>query len=135
MAIKLTAKESKQRAELVSNLEIASGKLSAAITEANAKIEEANELVAAAREAYNSVLEDARNFRDDIVSRVQDEVNERSEKWQEGDKGQAATVFVEAWENLDLDDLDEDDLSTPTITEPDPAHRNELEEMQAEPEE
>lgn len=52
----------------------------------------------AAIEAYNGEVYDANAFRENIAGEIQDYISEKSEKWQEGDKGQAFLCWQEAWE-------------------------------------
>lgn len=80
-------------------------------------------------DAYNGVLEEARGIANDIASEIDAYISERSDKWQEGDTGQAYGAWKDAWEGLDLTDLDvveESDL-------PEPDHVDELNNLPSEP--
>jgi len=59
-------------------------------------------------------LSDAESFRDEIASRWRDEYDDKSEKWQEGDKGEAVNNLIEDWESADFT---EPDLSDPATLE------------------
>jgi hypothetical protein len=127
MAIKLTKDENEQRDELVAELEIAGGALHTAMEEVAEMVKEANEIAAAAIAAYNEALADAREFVETTASRLRDELDGRSEKWLESDKGQAAIEFVEQWEGETFDDLEWEDIDPPE--QPDPEWRDTLENL------
>lgn len=63
------------------------------------------EHVTPALEAYNEALADASEFTGGIASDIQDYIGERSEAWQNGERGQAFTSWAEEWENITLDDV------------------------------
>ena len=133
MAFKLSKAESKRRDGLVAEIEIAAGKLSDAVTAFNETLAQAREALEQARDAYNDTLEQAREFAEDIASSREAEISERSERWQESEKAQAAQAFVESWQGIDLDPVDIDmpeDLESPDLP-----HRDELEALPAAAEE
>ena len=127
MAIKLTKSENKRRDELVAELEFDGSALHAAMEEAFNLINEANAIAAAAYAEYNETLANAREFAQDIASRLREELDARSEKWLESDKGQAATEMVERWESDEFDDLEWEDIDPPE--QPDPEWRDALENL------
>ena len=127
MAIKLTKSENGRRDELVAELEVAGSALHAAMKEAFNLVNEANEIAAAAYAEYNETLANAREFAQDIASRLREELDARSEKWLESDKGQAATEMVERWESDEFDDLEWEDIDPPE--QPDPEWRDTLENL------
>ena len=55
---------------------------------------------------YNALVKQAQAFVTEIAEDHRDAYDEKSERWQEGDAGQAALAFVEAWENVDLDEIE-----------------------------
>ena len=127
MAIKLTKSENEHRDELVADLEVAGSALHAAMEEAFNLVNEANRIAAAAYAEYNETLANAREFAQDIASRLREELDARSEKWLESDKGQAATEMVERWESDEFDDLEWEDIDPPE--QPDPEWRDTLENL------
>lgn len=127
MAFKLTKAEAKQRFDLVAELEIAGAAVATAIEAFNAAMTEAFKPVAEAVEAYNEKLEEAREFAEDIASSRRDEMANKSDRWQEGDRGQAAENWVSEWENISLDDLEFDQPDE--LEQPDPSHRDDLENL------
>lgn len=54
---------------------------------------------------YNLAAKNAREFVEEIASRARDTFDEKSERWQEGDAGQALNSFAEDWEAINLDPL------------------------------
>ena len=127
MAIKLTKYENEHRDELVADLEVAASVLHEEMEEVSRLINEANEIATAAYAAYNETLANAREFAQDIASRLREELDARSEKWLESDKGQAATEMVERWEGEEFDDLEWEDIDPPE--QPDPEWRDTLENL------
>ena len=113
---KLTKTDSATLSDLVVRLELEGKGISDAVEALREKVN-----------AYNDVLAEAREFRDDMVGGMEDYMSERSEKWTEGDAGQAYAQWKDEWEALELDDIDDpeghDDL----------AHRDLLENISLEP--
>ena len=73
--------------------------------------------------AYNEVLTGVTEWRDDIVTQMTDYQGERSDKWQEGDAGQAYQSWIDEWEGIELDAIEVPDLPD----EPTPEHSESLE--------
>ena len=66
---------------------------------------------------FNDAARAARAYVEQTGEGFRDAFNERTERWQESDAGQAALAFVEAWEEA-ADALD-DALDTVALLEPD----------------
>jgi DNA repair exonuclease SbcCD ATPase subunit len=113
MAFKLTKDE---RADLADHLGTLQEKLQK-IREAEAArletITAEDEKVKAAIADYNGALADAKTFVEETAERLRGEYDEKSERWQEGDKGSAASEFIEQWENVDMEDIDESETIQP----------------------
>lgn len=60
----------------------------------------------AAINAYNSVVEEVDTWRDAIVSAIESYVENRSEKWQEGEKAQAYDEWKSSFEDIDCDPIE-----------------------------
>jgi hypothetical protein len=125
MAFKLTRAESRRRDGFVAELESAGAALSVAVAAFNETLAQAREALEQARDAYNEKLEEVREFVEDIASSREAEISERSERWQESDKAQAAQQWVEDWQGLDLEPVHID--ITEDLDGPDLPHRDELE--------
>jgi hypothetical protein len=106
MAFALTKREQTDRDAAVARLQTAQASMEDARGVAEAAIELAiaayNDEIA----LYNAALEDAAMFRDDLVSRLEDEFDSRSETWRNGDKGDDARTFLDDWRGLEFVELD-----------------------------
>lgn len=112
MALKLTKDEIKQRDGFIADLEKGSSNLEEAFKVFNSVLEGARIDLRDAVGKYNEALAAARGFAEDIASRLEDEIDDKSEKWQESDKGQAAAAFKDDWESVEFqDDLDADEIA------------------------
>jgi chromosome segregation ATPase len=85
--------------ELVRKLESQESKVEEAVNELNSVIASHLETVESAIEAYNEVVRDANEFRDNINTEQNEFFSEKSEKWQEGEKGDAYSSWMGEWEN------------------------------------
>lgn len=72
-------------------------------------LDTAFEAVEQAVEQYNDKLSAARDFRDDIVSQMDDYASDRSEKWPESETGQAFAEWKSQWEDGTLEDISLDE--------------------------
>ena len=106
MAFKLTKAEITERESNAVALEEARAILDTAREKFNNDLESMRLVMQDAVDGYNGRLADAREFRDDLVGRFEDEINDKSDKWQEGDAGNAAAELVQAWQALELDDIE-----------------------------
>jgi len=106
MAFKLTKDEVKARDELSDDLHIAWGKVDEAVAKFNAIVDEAKGEIELAVEKFNEVVERSNEFTGGVAQRAEDEFDERSENWQSGDKGDAASTWKDEWANAELEALD-----------------------------
>jgi peptide subunit release factor 1 (eRF1) len=93
MAFKLNKTEIKQHQDL-------SAALRAAFDE-----------ITAATIAFNEAIGNARDFASRVAGEREENIGNKSEAWQEGDRGQAAQAWVESWAECDLGEMDEPDES------------------------
>ncbi len=98
--------------ELAAERDVMVAKLSAARSTLDTAIEAHNEAVRAAHAAldaaaaeYNEAIEEARGFAGDVAREADEAIGERSDKWQESEKGKAAQEFAETWEGVCLEDF------------------------------
>lgn len=103
MAFKLDKQELARSAKLQEELAEARGKLEDEVSAFNAAVEEAKAPVVAALETYNAVVEEARGFAEDIANAADGEIDDKSDKWREGERGQAASEWKDAWESAEFD--------------------------------
>lgn len=87
MSIKLHAKELRERDAHVEVLRAAEGKLEDALKD------------------YNSTLETAREWKEELVERLRSEFDDKSEGAQASEKGEAQSSFIEEWEGFELDEV------------------------------
>ncbi|ARK07508.1 hypothetical protein LAV_00133 [Sphingobium phage Lacusarx] len=98
MAFKLNKAMITRRAEIISDLQ------------------DKKDAIIAAIENYNKSLEDARDFIDNTVAgHFNDEFNDKSEKWQEGERGDATREWIDEIEGVsgelvDVDAITDDEL-------------------------
>lgn len=78
--MKLTAEERKTRTTIITDLSKAEQSLQTEIA------------------AYNTILAEANTFMDEVKERLQGDFDDKSEKWQEGDAGVAASEMIADWE-------------------------------------
>ena len=115
MAFRLTNRESSLRDEYVHRLRKAHEDVTAAMVDFNEKLDKLTGDVNQAVARYNEVQADAQEFISNITARLEEEVNDKSEKWQESDRGQAASTFLDEW-NIELDPMA--DLELPPVDDP-----------------
>jgi hypothetical protein len=90
----------------------------AEIDDAWARFEGAHDDLTTAIGEYNSALASVTEWRDGITQEMQDYFDERSEKWQDGDAGQAYQEWIGEWAGLELEEVDVPDLPD----QPEPEH-------------
>lgn len=108
MAFRLTKAEDARKTEYETELE----QLVGSVTDAQDELrEQITKLVDDFNEKYvnplNEKLEEVRGFVEDIHSERQTDFDGKSERWQEGERGQAAQDWLQEWENGmgDLEDM------------------------------
>jgi uncharacterized protein YukE len=77
-------------------------KLEKAIADFNAKVAEAFMEVSVAVDDYNGVVEEANGWLADLQSEMQSYADEKSDKWREGDAGQAYESWMSEYEGAEL---------------------------------
>jgi len=148
MAIKLTKKEVSERDDLAGNLRQAMEDFESAREVLRAFVEGDTTVPADQTVAYNDqitgaanealaklmvAIEEAENFRDALAIRLRDEYDEKSEKWQEGDKGSEADSFISEWESADFE-IPDLDSTAPLGTEYNESMADDLEALPEAPE-
>jgi hypothetical protein len=117
MTFKISKQQLAERDALAADLRKKAEALNIAIVAFNQTIQPVSQAVRDALEDYNGILEKARVLADSITEAAQGEFDEKSEKWQESDKGVQVRTWIEQWE-MSLEDVDLD-LPEP-LTEIDP---------------
>ena len=106
MAFKLSKKESADRTSFSGELNEAWEELAAAVSKYNDTVSEAKVEVEAAVEKFNGLVTNVKEFTDGVAQRASDEFDDKSEKWQEGERGEAASSWKDEWENFGLEEID-----------------------------
>ena len=115
---KLTKEQIKRREELAAAIRKQKDVLNEAICDFNDAILAASSEVTGALADYNDAVKAANAFQQDIASEIDNFISDKSEKWQEGERGEAYTAWKEIWEEEletfdvdlpnNLDELEED---------------------------
>lgn len=106
----LTAKESKERGEIIVTLRDKADALSNAVEAFNDLVAREQERISEALRQYNEAVAEANEFRDIILTNMDDYFSDRSEKWQYSDSGSEFSSWMEEWrsefeeESIDLPD-------------------------------
>jgi hypothetical protein len=103
MAFRLTKDEQTQKTKIQASLQASWDALEDAKAGAEDKIRTALEELNVFLEAYQKVVSEAEAFREEVAGRLREEWDEKSDGWQEGDKGQEANSFIEEWENASME--------------------------------
>lgn len=104
MAFKLTKAEDLQRNDLVDRLRDKWTEVEEALKNSERSIEVAVDDVNVKLHEYQAIVENAVEFRDNVAERLRGEFDEKSEGWQQGDKGQEAEGMASEWEGATLED-------------------------------
>ena len=107
---KLTQTHLASRDTLVAALNETYEALEDAVSEYNTTLAEAWNEVLSAEEAYNAAVGEAQEWLKDRAAEIQAYIDERSEQWQDSDRGKAYGAWKETFDlSLDDSDLDEPD--------------------------
>jgi chromosome segregation ATPase len=129
--MKLTKTERTQHDTHVAALREALDTLNQAISDYNEAVASAHTDLENAAADYNSAMQDAKSFAEDIANERRSKFDDRTEAWQESDRGQSAESFIDAWENFDGEEVEYD---TPdTVDEVDDTAADDLENLPVTP--
>jgi len=109
MAFKLTRSEATRKENLVEELRTKAETL----LELQTKETPLETLTTALAELL-VVINETEDLREEVASRLRDEFDEKSEKWQESDKAGEVNEFIEEWENVSFN---EPELGNPAEVE------------------
>jgi DNA anti-recombination protein RmuC len=113
----LSKKDAKRKAELVGEIQDKATELSTAVAKFNDELAKLREDLTATVNDYNEAVQAAEEFRADMLSQMQSYFDEKSEKWQEGEAGQAYQQWINDWDGTPLTQVDlemPDDISEPS---------------------
>jgi hypothetical protein len=121
---RISKTDAKRRQEILGRLDKVAEELTTAHKTFLAAVTEASTPLIDTRNRYNSIVEEANGFRDDIAGAIDSYIDERSDKWREGDAASSYDEWRDAWQEeldeaelpFDFDDLREGELE---LTAPD----------------
>lgn len=96
------------------DLEVARKEIEEAIKTYNDKLEILNENLEGAFQKYNDQIQDCQRFIEEVGETIQGEIDDRSEKWQESDAGQAHQTWLDQWKDCPVL---EEDVKLPELVE------------------
>ena len=111
----------------VAELEGLSQALETLVTETNAKIVALNTTLQDALELYNEKLEEVRDFATEVHEDAEVAYEEKTEKWQEGERGAASLEWIGEWRGLldevggpiEIEEIEEISFDLPDLSLPD----------------
>lgn len=80
--------------------------LEGAVEKFNTALDDLWQKVEDAEAKYNTVVQEANEWRENIASEIEEFIQEKSDKWQEGDKGQAYVEWHTQYDAIELQDVD-----------------------------
>lgn len=101
---KLSKTDLQAREEVTKKLGEAHSLLTSAVEEYNDAVAEAWAKVEDCQNGYNEALHAASEWCEGIASQIEDYVNDKSEKWQEGEKAEAYENWKGEYEGIDFSD-------------------------------
>lgn len=106
MPFKLTKDQAAEKSRLTDEIVGAKAKIEQAMQAYNTSVAALRPPVEEVVTQLNNLLAEAREFCSGIAAKAQDDIDEKSDKWQDSDAGQAAMEWQQGWEGVELDDLD-----------------------------
>mgnify|MGYP001564747016 CR=1 FL=1 len=95
-----------RRNALAIRIQSAREDLDVAIAEYNATVETAFAYAQTTADVYNGLIEEAKEWADSIAGQIGEYIQERSERWQEGERGQAYANWLTEYEEVSFDTAD-----------------------------
>jgi hypothetical protein len=134
MAFKITKQEQARLQEIADRVAEERLAFDTAVDEANAAIEDIYSALNERITRYNEMLEEGRGVIEDIHSERQSDFDDKSERWQEGERGEATREWLD---KLDSDKEEIEDITELTFEPLDFSdvadHVEKLTEIEAEP--
>lgn len=130
--MKLSNNLTKRKDVLLDELRDKKNDLETAIHDFNAALAELRTPVEDAIAAYNEQLAIVKEFTEEVAEHISEYISEKTDSWQESEKGEAEDDLLSTWEQIDLDDFE---LDLPEdLDESLPTHDDDLEELPTETE-
>lgn len=126
---RISKSDAQRKLELADKLEKAHSVLDNAISVFNERVTELWPSVTEAIETYNQVAQEVNGFKADIAGAIESYMDDRSDKWREGDAAQSYEEWKSAWE----EDIEEAEIDDPdTVEMPELSNGEELRDMEDE---
>src|SRR5262245_24268876 len=106
MSFKLSKEDRARKIELVNQLREWQDRVNDSIAVAQDKMKDALVDVNDVIDTYNEKVEEVREFVERVASDFRSDFEDKSEGWQEGERGQTVGEFIDAWENLEINQVD-----------------------------
>lgn len=104
--MKISKAQASQLATFRSRLASTKGNVSRLYDDLLSAVKAAESKLAAAISEHNVVVGEADEFVANIADGFEDDFGEKSEKWQEGEAGEAARSFIDEWQGINLSEVD-----------------------------
>jgi DNA repair ATPase RecN len=106
MAFGMSKNQLKQRDELLDAVRTKQKALNGEIAEYNDKLAELREKLEESVNDCDGAISDLRNFIESVRDEAQSEYDDKSEKWQQDDKGQSVLDWINTFDAINLEDVD-----------------------------
>jgi uncharacterized coiled-coil DUF342 family protein len=100
---KLTKEQSKRREAIVASGNAIKSEVADAWSALAERIADFNEVLG----RFNAAVDEAIEFRDEIVGAIEEYVDERSERWQESDAASSYEDWKQQWEGVEIESVEE----------------------------
>lgn len=133
MAFKMTKADETRLQDVQRRLAAQRQNVEQVVASANEQIEQAKAKVADEINAYNEIVGEARGVIEDIRNEAQSEYDDKSEKWLEGERGQAVAEWLSGLETAEneFEDVPETEIAELDFDAPD--HPDLLAQLEREP--
>ena len=99
---KFTDEQLQEHADIIEKLREAKSKLETSVSKFNDLVASESAEVQAELDDYNELVDSAEEFRTQVVGDMNEHYYDKSDKWQESEKGQAYLEWISDWDNADL---------------------------------
>lgn len=117
--MKLTKQEQKEHADLFKELTAANAKVADAFEALLDSLRSAPEALNGELTTRNKIVTRINEFVTNVHDRLEGEFDDKSERWQEGEAGQAAQGLIEAWGNVEMAEAEEVEIVEPELEDVD----------------
>ena len=110
MAWRLTRDQMKERDRFIERLNKAYEEVERSVSDANESMHAILEKVNVDIQEYNAVAEEAKAFVQGLADTFRSDFDDKSERWQESDRGQEIVGWIETFEEAEIEELTEASL-------------------------